>query len=76
MKAVIIKGAGGPETVEVGDRPLPEPRGDQIRVRVRATGLNRADLLQTQGSTRRPRGCRRTSPVWSTRARSMRSGRT
>ncbi|MBV8486664.1 MAG: NAD(P)H-quinone oxidoreductase [Planctomycetaceae bacterium] len=56
MKAIIIKGAGGPEVVEVGDRPVPEPGGDLVRVRVRATGLNRADLLQAQGVYPAPKG--------------------
>ena len=56
MRAVIIKGAGGPEVVEVGDRLLPEPGGDLVRVRVRATGLNRADLLQAQGVYPAPKG--------------------
>jgi len=49
-------GAGGPEVValaEVGE-PAPGPR--QIRVRVRAAGLNRADLLQRRGGYPAPPG--------------------
>jgi hypothetical protein len=47
MKAIVIRGVGGPEVLELREVSTPEPRGDQIRVRVRACGLNRADLLQT-----------------------------
>jgi NADPH2:quinone reductase len=46
MKAIVIAGVGGPEVLEVREVPTPEPRGEQIRVRVRACGLNRADVLQ------------------------------
>ncbi len=56
MKAIIITGRGGPEVLEVRDVPTPEPRGDQVRVRVRACGLNRADLLQCKGVYPAPPG--------------------
>src|SRR5262249_8784793 len=56
MKAIVITGAGGPEVLEVREVAAPEPRGEQIRVRVRACGLNRADLLQCQGLYPAPPG--------------------
>ncbi len=56
MKAIVITGIGGPEVLEVRDMPAPEPRGDQVRVRVRACGLNRADLMQTRGHYPAPAG--------------------
>ena len=34
MKAVVIKGVGGPEVVEIQEVPAPEPKGDQVRIRV------------------------------------------
>jgi NADPH:quinone reductase len=49
MRAVIITRSGGPEALEIQDVALPEPVGDQVRVRVRAAGLNRADLAQRAG---------------------------
>jgi len=49
MRAVIITRSGGPEVLEIQDVALPEPAGDQVRVRVRAAGLNRADLSQRAG---------------------------
>jgi putative PIG3 family NAD(P)H quinone oxidoreductase len=33
----------------IGEVPTPEPGPEQVRVRVRAAGLNRADLLQRRG---------------------------
>jgi NADPH:quinone reductase len=56
MKAIVITGTGGPEVLEIRNLPTPEPRGDQVRVRVRACGLNRADLLQCKGVYPAPPG--------------------
>jgi NADPH2:quinone reductase len=56
MKAIVITGTGGPEVLEVREVPTPEPRGEQIRVRVRACGLNRADVLQCRGMYPAPPG--------------------
>jgi len=56
MKAIVITGTGGPEVLEAREVPTPEPQGDQIRVRVRACGLNRADLMQCRGHYPAPRG--------------------
>lgn len=56
MRAVIYSGAGGPEVVTIGEVPKPEVQPGLIRVRVRATGLNRADILQRKGQYRAPAG--------------------
>jgi NADPH:quinone reductase len=56
MKAIVITGTGGPEVLKIREVPTPEPRGDQVRVRVRACGLNRADLLQARGMYPAPPG--------------------
>jgi putative PIG3 family NAD(P)H quinone oxidoreductase len=49
MKAIVIRSPGGPEVLELGDVPEPEPARGEVRVRVRATAVNRADLLQRAG---------------------------
>ncbi|HEV2018374.1 MAG TPA: NAD(P)H-quinone oxidoreductase [Gemmatimonadaceae bacterium] len=56
MKAVIITRPGRPEVLEVQDRPKPEPGIGQIRVRVRTSALNRADLMQREGNYPVPPG--------------------
>ena len=49
MRAIAISKFGGPEVLTLVDRPLPEPSRGEVRVRVRATAINRADLLQRMG---------------------------
>ena len=43
MKAVVIDEFGGPAVLHVADRELPEPGAGQVRVRVRAAGVNGID---------------------------------
>ncbi|HEU4698721.1 MAG TPA: NAD(P)H-quinone oxidoreductase [Gemmatimonadales bacterium] len=56
MRAVVYAGAGGPEVVTLGQVPKPAAGPEQIRVRVHAAGLNRADLLQRRGHYPAPHG--------------------
>lgn len=49
MKAIWITRAGGPEVLEVRDGPEPVPRAGEVRVRVRAAGLNFADIMARLG---------------------------
>jgi len=56
MKAIVITRPGGPEVLEMQERPKPEPGVGQIRVRVRGSALNRADLMQREGNYPVPPG--------------------
>ncbi len=56
MKAAIITRPGGPEVLEIRDVPKPEPSAGQVRVRVHAFALNRADMLQCRGAYPAPPG--------------------
>jgi putative PIG3 family NAD(P)H quinone oxidoreductase len=56
MRAVVITQAGGPEVLQLRDVPRPDPGKRQIRVRVVATAVNRADLIQRAGSYPAPPG--------------------
>ena len=50
MKAVVVTKHGDPEVLEVREvGSPPPPEGDRVCVRVRASALNRADILQRQG---------------------------
>ncbi len=57
MKAVWIKEFGELENLEVRDVERPAaPAGEEVLVRIRAAGLNRADLLQVKGLYAAPPG--------------------
>ena len=49
MKAVVISRPGPPEVLEIEDRPKPALGPAEVMIRVRAAGLNRADLIQREG---------------------------
>jgi putative PIG3 family NAD(P)H quinone oxidoreductase len=56
MRAVVITRFGGPEVLALREVPDPSPSRGEVRVRVRATAVNRADLLQRMGSYPAPPG--------------------
>ncbi len=49
MRAVFITAPGGPEVLELREASVPKPGTGGVRVRVKAAGVNRADLLQRRG---------------------------
>ncbi len=49
MKAVVITAPGGVDVLEVREVARPVPSYAQVLVRVHATALNRADLMQREG---------------------------
>jgi NADPH:quinone reductase len=56
MKAILLKGFGGVEMLGVGDEKKPKPGKGQVLVKVMATSINRADLLQREGKYPPPPG--------------------
>jgi NADPH2:quinone reductase len=48
MKAVVCSEWGGPEKLRIGEMPLPEPRGGEVRLKVLAAGVNFPDALIIQ----------------------------
>ncbi len=56
MRAIVVREPGGPEVLELRRLPLPEPGRGEVRVRVAASGINRADLLQRRGAYPAPPG--------------------
>ena len=56
MRAIRYTAAGGPEVIQLRDAPTPEPGPRQVRVRVHASALNRADILQRRGRYPAPAG--------------------
>jgi putative PIG3 family NAD(P)H quinone oxidoreductase len=49
MKAVIVEKPGDENALKLAEVPDPVPKPDEILIRVRTAGLNRADILQRQG---------------------------
>src|ERR1035441_10096182 len=54
MKAVWIEQAGGPEVLQFGDRPMPEPGAGEVLVKLAAAGVNYTDISQRSGSNKIP----------------------
>src|SRR5690349_25059635 len=49
MKAVQVKGFGDVDQLELVELPDPVPQAGQVRIRVEASGLNYADVMQRAG---------------------------
>jgi NADPH:quinone reductase-like Zn-dependent oxidoreductase len=62
MRAIVITRAGGPDVLVMSDVAEPVPGQGQIRVRLHATAVNRADLLQRAGNYPAPAGAPRDIP--------------
>ena len=60
MRAIIFDHPGDESVLHIGAAPRPDIGPDDLRIRVRATAVNRADLLQRQGMYAPPPGA---SPI-------------
>lgn len=56
MKAIIITQPGGPEVLQIAERPIPDITADEVLIRVEAAGVNRPDVMQRQGKYPPPAG--------------------
>ena len=56
MRAMEISTPGGPEVLQLTDRPVPEPGYGQVVLRVVYAGVNRPDALQRAGAYAPPPG--------------------
>ena len=56
MLAAVISRPGGPEVLDLRTVIRPSPESNEVLIRVRASALNRADLLQRQGHYPAPPG--------------------
>jgi len=55
MRAVVLRSHGGPEVLAIEEVDQPVPGPDDVLVAIRATALNRADVLQRMGGYPDPR---------------------
>lgn len=63
MRAIVIRQPGGPDAMTIGEIADPVPGAGELLVRVRATALNRLDLLQREGRYPVPPGAPETLGV-------------
>jgi NADPH:quinone reductase len=56
MKAIVIKTFGEQPVLELADLPSPIPQTHEVKVKVKAIGINQADVLQVKGKYPAPSG--------------------
>jgi NADPH2:quinone reductase len=56
MKAIVITQPGGPEVLQIQERPIPAYSTVEVLVKVHASGINRPDVYQRKGNYPPPAG--------------------
>src|SRR5262245_54918629 len=56
MRVVEIAAPGGPEMLQLAERPIPDPLPGEVLIRVAAAGVNRPDIMQRLGKYPPPPG--------------------
>ncbi|HZM47333.1 MAG TPA: NAD(P)H-quinone oxidoreductase [Burkholderiales bacterium] len=49
MQVVAISASGGPDVLQLGERPVPQPGAGEVLIKVAAAGVNGPDLMQRKG---------------------------
>ncbi|HEX8348916.1 MAG TPA: NAD(P)H-quinone oxidoreductase [Hymenobacter sp.] len=49
MRSVIVTQPGGPEVLQLQEKPTPEPADNQVLIKVHAAGVNRPDVFLRKG---------------------------
>jgi len=56
MSVVVASAPGGPEVLQLGRRPVPQPAAGEVLIRVEAVGVNGPDMMQRKGLYPAPAG--------------------
>ena len=56
MRYVEVRTPGGPEAMTIAEMPVPQPKADEVLIRVHAAGVNRPDVQQRKGLYPPPSG--------------------
>jgi NADPH2:quinone reductase len=56
MKAIVITKPGEPEVLQIQEREKPQPKPNEVLIRVKAAGVNRPDVFQRKGNYPPPAG--------------------
>jgi NADPH2:quinone reductase len=62
MKAITITQPGGPEVLQINERPLPLYAANEVLIKVMAAGINRPDIAQRKGNYPPPPGAPKDVP--------------
>ena len=54
MKAIQIKQTGGPEVMELAEVPVPQPKSNEVVVKIKAAGVNFIDVYNREGHYKAP----------------------
>jgi NADPH2:quinone reductase len=54
MKAIQVKQPGGPDVLEVTEVPVPQPKENEVMVKIAAAGVNFIDVYQREGRYKLP----------------------
>jgi NADPH2:quinone reductase len=50
MKAIVITEKGGPDVLQILERPVPVPNENEVLIKIQAAGVNRPDVFQRKGN--------------------------
>jgi NADPH:quinone reductase len=50
MRAIVRRQYGGPEELLIQELPIPEPKPEHVVIRVKALGLNHAEIYMRRGN--------------------------
>ena len=56
MRVIEISSFGGPEVLQIAERPMPVPGANEVLIKVAAAGVNRPDVIQRYGKYPPPPG--------------------
>ena len=62
MKAIVITQPGGPEVLQLNERPIPALAGNEVLIKIMAAGVNRPDIYQRKGKYPPPKGASQDIP--------------
>jgi NADPH2:quinone reductase len=54
MKAIQIQRTGGPEVMELAEVPVPQPKSNEVVVKIKAAGVNFIDVYNREGRYKAP----------------------
>lgn len=56
MRVIALNGFGGPEVLQIAERPIPQIKETEVLIQVKSFGINRPDIFQRKGNYAAPDG--------------------